>query len=54
MSDNNDILRKIFGSVEAVQTAFARENYIANRPLALTVMLAAQLGKPILLREKPE
>ena len=49
MSDNNDILRKIFGSVEAVQTAFARENYIANRPLALTVMLAAQLGKPILL-----
>jgi MoxR-like ATPase len=48
MSDNN-ILREVFGSVEAVQTAFARENYIADRPLALTVMLAAQLGKPILL-----
>ena len=49
MSDNNYILREVFGSVEAVQAAFARENYIADRPLALTVMLAAQLGKPILL-----
>jgi len=35
--------------VDLVQEAFARENYIADRPLALTVMLAAQLGKPILL-----
>ena len=38
-----------FDSVESVQRAFAAENYIADRPLALTVMLAAQLGKPILL-----
>jgi MoxR-like ATPase len=38
-----------FESVESVQRAFAAENYIADRPLALTVMLAAQLGKPILL-----
>jgi MoxR-like ATPase len=38
-----------FDSVEAVQRAFAVENYIADRPLGLTVMLAAQLGKPILL-----
>jgi len=49
MSDDNHILKRVFGSVEAVQAAFARENYIADRPLALTVMLAAQLGKPILL-----
>jgi MoxR-like ATPase len=41
--------KSIFGSVEAVQEAFARQNYIADRPLALTVMLAAQLNKPILL-----
>jgi MoxR-like ATPase len=38
-----------FESVESVQRAFAAENYVADRPLALTVMLAAQLGKPILL-----
>ena len=38
-----------FESVESVQRAFAGETYIADRPLALTVMLAAQLGKPILL-----
>ena len=38
-----------FDSVESVQRAFAAENYIADRPLALTVMLAAQLSKPILL-----
>jgi MoxR-like ATPase len=38
-----------FDSVDGVQRAFAVENYIADRPLALTVMLAAQLGKPILL-----
>jgi len=38
-----------FESVDAVQRAFAVENYVADRPLGLTVMLAAQLGKPILL-----
>ena len=38
-----------FDSVESVQRAFAVESYIADRPLGLTVMLAAQLGKPILL-----
>jgi MoxR-like ATPase len=41
--------RTPFDSVDAVQRAFAVENYIADRPLALTVMLAGQLGKPILL-----
>ncbi|MGD9763958.1 MAG: AAA family ATPase [Candidatus Binatia bacterium] len=40
---------QLLSSVEAVQEAFARENYIADRPLALTVMLSAMLGKPILL-----
>lgn len=40
---------KAFCSVEAVQDAFLGENYIAERPLAMTVMLAAQLGKPVLL-----
>ncbi len=38
-----------FDTVDAVQRAFAAEHYIADRPLGLTVMLAAQLGKPILL-----
>ena len=41
--------RASFDSVDGVQRAFAVENYIADRPLALTVMLAGQLGKPILL-----
>ena len=36
-------------NVGAVQDAFAAQNYIADRPLALTVKLAADLGKPILL-----
>src|SRR5262249_50346851 len=38
-----------FDTVDAVQRSFAVENYIADRPLGLTVMLATQLGKPILL-----
>ena len=37
------------GTVEAVQEAFAGENYITDRPLALTMMLAAYLDKPVLL-----
>jgi MoxR-like ATPase len=49
MSENNSAAMQAFGSVEAVQEAFARENFIADRPLALTVMLAARLEKPILL-----
>jgi MoxR-like ATPase len=40
---------QVFASVDMVQAAFAKQGYIADRPLALTVMLAAQLGKPILL-----
>jgi MoxR-like ATPase len=40
---------KAFCSVEAVQNALLRENYVTERPLAMTIMLAAQLGKPILL-----
>jgi MoxR-like ATPase len=39
----------LFASVEAVQHAFARHNYIADRPLALTVKIATELGKPVLL-----
>ncbi len=49
MSDDDQMVKGIFSSVEAVQEAFAREDYIADRPLALTIMLAAQLGKPVLL-----
>ena len=45
---------KVFCSVEAVQNAFLSENYLAERPLAMTIMLAAQLGKPILLKAKRE
>jgi MoxR-like ATPase len=41
--------RSILHSVEAVQEVFASQNYIADRTLALTVMLAASLEKPILL-----
>ncbi len=35
--------------MESVQDAFLAESYIAERPLAMTIMLAAQLGKPVLL-----
>ena len=41
--------RPVFESVEAVQTAFAKQNYITDRALALTVKLAAELEKPLLL-----
>ncbi len=44
-----DKSRAIFRTPETVQEAFAAENYIADRPLALTVMLGAELEKPILL-----
>lgn len=40
---------KTFCSVEAVQNTFLSENYLAEHPLAMTIMLAAQLGKPVLL-----
>ena len=46
MSEQN---RPVFQSVEAVQTEFAQWNYIADRALALTVKLAADLEKPLLL-----
>ena len=39
----------IFASAAAVQQAFAAENYIADRALALSVKLAVDLQKPILL-----
>jgi MoxR-like ATPase len=42
-------MRPTFPSVEAVRDAFAERNYIADRRLALTVKLAADLEKPILL-----
>lgn len=48
-NSNGQTAMRIFESIEAVQEAFALQNYIADRPLALTVMLAAQLSKPILL-----
>jgi MoxR-like ATPase len=38
-----------FKTVDLVQDAFARQDYIADRPLALTVKLAAELQKPMLL-----
>ncbi|MGR9089505.1 MAG: AAA family ATPase [Gammaproteobacteria bacterium] len=38
-----------FESVDAVAAAFAAEQYITDRPLALTLKLAADLEKPILL-----
>lgn len=38
-----------FESVEAVQELFARDGYVADRALAITVQLAAMLEKPILL-----
>ncbi len=38
-----------FESVDAVAAAFAGEQYITDRPLALTLKLAADLEKPILL-----
>ena len=44
MSEQN---RPVFQSVEAVQAQFAQWNYIADRALALTVKLAADLEKPL-------
>lgn len=38
-----------FESVDAVASAFAAEHYITDRPLALSLKLAADLEKPILL-----
>lgn len=38
-----------FDSVDAVAAAFATEHYITDRPLALTLKLAADLEKPVLL-----
>ncbi|MFT4561114.1 MAG: MoxR-like ATPase [Gammaproteobacteria bacterium] len=38
-----------FDSVDTVHAAFANENYITDRALALTLKLAADLEKPILL-----
>ena len=38
-----------FESVESVQALFARDGYVADRSLAITVRLAMMLGKPILL-----
>ncbi|MFT4581820.1 MAG: MoxR-like ATPase [Gammaproteobacteria bacterium] len=40
---------KMFHSIDSVRAAFAEENYIADRALALTLKLAADLEKPILL-----
>jgi MoxR-like ATPase len=45
----NDRTSKAFASVEAVQKAFSSEDYIADRALALSAMLAVQLRKPLLL-----
>ena len=38
-----------FQSIEDVQSAFSSENYIVDRALALTIKLAADLEKPVLL-----
>ena len=45
----SDSLQALFSSADAVEKAFASDRYIADRALAVTVMLAAQLEKPILL-----
>jgi MoxR-like ATPase len=45
----SEVIRPTFTSVEAVQEAFARQHYIADRALALTMKIAADLGKPVLL-----
>ena len=37
------------GSVEAAQAALAGQSYLADRPLALAVYLAAALEQPLLL-----
>ena len=42
-------IRPTFQSIDAVQTQFAEQNYIADRGLALTVKLSADLEKPMLL-----
>ena len=42
MSEQN---RPVFQSVEAVQAQFAQWNYIADRALALTVKLAAEIDE---------
>ncbi len=39
----------MFQSIEAVQNAFAKQNYIADRALATTIYLAHHLKKPIFL-----
>jgi MoxR-like ATPase len=37
------------GDIDAVQAAFAREGYVADRDLATSVFLALALGRPLLL-----
>ncbi|MEM7468726.1 MAG: AAA family ATPase [Pseudomonadota bacterium] len=44
----NAINTDLFNSIESVQDAFIRDNYIADRSLALTIKLSADLEKPIL------
>ncbi len=39
----------MFGSIEEVQEAMARERYFADRAIATTVFLASKLGKPLFL-----
>ncbi|MGH8598469.1 MAG: AAA family ATPase [Gammaproteobacteria bacterium] len=39
----------MFATLESIQHAFAQDNYIADRALALSIKLARDLGKPILL-----
>lgn len=41
--------RMTFDSIEAVQEAMQRQDYVGDRPLATVVFLAMQLEKPILL-----
>ena len=39
----------VFRSIEAIREAFGAQNYIADRPLAVTVKIAVDLDKPLLL-----
>ncbi len=43
----------VFQSLEAVRTASAQWNYIADRALALAVKLATGLEKPLFSKGKP-
>ncbi|RMF63593.1 MAG: MoxR family ATPase, partial [Calditrichaeota bacterium] len=38
-----------FASIEEIQTALEKENYVADRGLATTLFLALKMGRPVFL-----